>query len=113
MAVHSYRKDQFLITRGQLESIPEYLDQVEKLTNAYFYYEKSSNLTQIIDEDVNIIMLGYILDIRDSKKSSNEILEYLSKQYKISREYFYDALDYLNGRYILIVNDPEDTQIYT
>ena len=49
MAVHSYRKDQFLITRGQLESIPEYLDQVEKLTNAYFYYEKSSNLTQIID----------------------------------------------------------------
>lgn len=113
MAVNSYRKDQFLITRGKLENIPEYLNQVEKLTSAYFYYEKSSNLTQVIDEDVNIIMLGYVLDIRDSKKDSNEILKHLSKQYKISREYFYDALDYLNGRYILIVDDSDDTQVYT
>lgn len=113
MVIKSYRKDQFLISNEKLENIPEYLDHEEKLSNAYFYYENSSNLTHYIDGEITIYMLGYILDIRNPKKDYDEILEDLNKQYRKSHEHFHDTLDYFNGRYILIISDSTDTQIYT
>lgn len=113
MAVNSYRKDQFLISREKLNNIPEYLNKVKVLSNAHIYYEETCNLTQFKNEDVTILMLGYILDIRDSTKNSKDILETLTVKYKKTRESFYDTLDYLNGRYIIIVSDSDDTQIFT
>lgn len=54
------------------------------------------------------ILLGYALDIKDGSLSAEEILQKLSKEENIDQ-----ALDYINGRYVLLVNRNEELYVYT
>ncbi|MFD2830013.1 hypothetical protein [Corticicoccus populi] len=97
----------YLITELNLDnSLIEY----EKINsnNIKIYYDKNVNITQYNLDNKSIFLIGYCFDIRDSLKSTEHILRDLL----ISTD-IYNELDYLNGRYNLIVFDGEYHSIYS
>lgn len=93
---HALRDDN--ITKGLNVSIGEY-----KL-----HYSHDLDITITDNNNHQIIALGYLLDIRNGDLTSKDILKSLSISKNIDRE-----LDYINGRYVLIVNKAGIITIYT
>jgi len=113
MVTEEFRKDQFIITKKPLNFVPGYLNKSLKLNESILYYNSSSDLSIEEKEDVKIFLFGYVLDIRDSNKDSEEILQNLIQNHHLTLDKFHENLEYLNGRYIIIIDKPEDTLIYT
>src|SRR5699024_2185873 len=90
-----------------------YLNKSLKLNESILYYNSSSDLSIEEKENVKIFLFGYVLDIRDSNKGSEEILQNLIQNHHLTLDKFHENLEYLNGRYIIIIDKPEDTLIYT
>lgn len=79
-----------------------------KVNNWNLYYSEDMDFYLFEANNIQLILLGYALDIRNGKLCSSEIIENLSKATQIEKE-----LDYINGRYILIVNKKNKVTIYT
>lgn len=64
-------------------------------------------------DNQRIYVIGYILDIRDSALSQEEIFKKLLVNFGKSSTEFYDELQYMNGRYTIIIDNDENTYVYT
>lgn len=81
---------------------------IKKINNWNLYYSNDMDFYLFEDNNTQILLLGYALDIRNGKLSVSKILENLSNSAEIDKE-----LDYINGRYILIVNRSNKITVYT
>lgn len=86
------------ITQGSKVSIGEY----------NLHYSNDMDVTVYEENNSQLIALGYMLDIRDGDLTDIEILRNLSVSNNIDRE-----LDYINGRYVLVVNKEGKAEVYT
>lgn len=86
------------ITQSSKVSIGEY----------NLHYSNDMDVTVYEENNSQLIALGYMLDIRDGDLTDIEILRNLSVSNDIDRE-----LDYINGRYVLIVNKEAKAEVYT
>lgn len=86
------------------------IDQGSKFTIGEYNLYCSGNLdvTVIEQNGTQLVALGYMLDIRDGDLTDKEILKSLSVSNDIDRE-----LDYFNGRYVIIINENDNTAVYT
>lgn len=87
-----------IITKGSKLNIGKY----------NLYYSNDMDITTLEKEDSQLIALGYLLDIRNGDLTDEEILNNLSVSSDIDRE-----LDYINGRYVLIVNKNDKLAMHT
>src|SRR5699024_11587978 len=71
-------------------------------------YSNDMDITLIEGDNTQLISLGYMLDIRKGDLTDKEILKSLSVSDDIERE-----LNYINGRYVLIVNKEDSVTVYT
>lgn len=86
------------ITQGSKLNIGEY----------ELHYSNDMDITIHAESSNQLITLGYMLDIRNGDLTDEEILKSLSVSDDIDRE-----LDYINGRYVLIVNKDGNVTVYT
>ena len=86
------------ITQGSVYNIGEFR----------LHYSNDMDITVTEENNKQLVVLGYMLDIRDGDLADSEILKNLSESKDIDRE-----LDYINGRYILIVNQENSITVYT
>lgn len=88
----------------------QYLSRCNKLQigGVTVYYDENVDIFKVNYQEKSIILIGYFFDIRESSKGKQEILIDLLK----SKD-FHNDLDYLNGRYNLIVFDGMKHYIYS
>lgn len=79
-----------------------------KINNWNLYYSNDMDYCIFEKNNTQLILLGYALDSRNGKLSLNEVIENLSKSSEIEND-----LQYINGRFILIVNKNNSINIYT
>lgn len=72
------------------------------------HYSNDMDITVFEENNTQLAALGYMLDIRNGDSTHTEILKSLSVSDDIERE-----LDYINGRYVLIVNKESSVTVYT
>ena len=72
------------------------------------HYSNNMDITVLEENGDQLIALGYMLDIRNGDLTDIEILKNLSVSNDIDRE-----LDYINGRYVLIVNKKNAVTVFT
>src|SRR5699024_861497 len=72
------------------------------------HYSNDMDITVFEENNTQLAALGYMLDIRNGDLTDKEILKSLSVSDDIERE-----LDYINGRYVLIVNNEDSVTVYT
>src|SRR5699024_7468842 len=72
------------------------------------HYSNDMDITVFEGNNTQLVALGYMLDIRNGDLTDTEILKSLSVSDDIDRE-----LDYINGRYVLIINKEGDVTVYT
>lgn len=83
------------------------------LNHAYFYYNDETKYKKIERNGITLILIGYILDIRDSSQILVSIAESLLDLYSKNNDLFYESLSYLNGRFVLIFDSEDDTCVYS
>lgn len=79
-----------------------------KIGDCNLHYSSDLDITVVENTEVQIIGLGYMLDIRNGDLTDEQILKNLSISENIDRE-----LDYINGRYVLILNNNDNMTIHT
>ncbi|CAM2897079.1 hypothetical protein [Salinicoccus roseus] len=102
----------FSITKDYLET-SSLLDYHVQLNYGHLYYGNDTRLYNIGDADARIFMIGYILDIREDQKETEDILRALLSCYLNNEGAFLEELSYMNGRFIVILDDEADTVVYS
>jgi len=105
----------FVFSTDRLSSSAIFDYNIE-LDYGYFYFNRETVFSKIELDGTTLILIGYVLDIRDGLKGEDQILNELLEKYlnKHSEEdSFYAFLDFLNGRYVLLFSNQNDTNIYT
>src|SRR5699024_6674345 len=72
------------------------------------HYSNDMDITVFEENNTQLAALGYMLDIRNGDLTEKEILKSLSVSDNIDRE-----LDYINGRYVLLVKREDSVTAYT
>ncbi|MCC4722382.1 hypothetical protein [Salinicoccus sp. RF5] len=104
----------FVFSPRELDRIRDEFDCTEEFTSGYLYYDEKTAVKKVFSDGVKVVLVGYILDISSGEKSAEEILKNLCELFSYEdKEAFYNQLDFMNGRYILIMDDGKDTQLYT
>lgn len=73
-----------------------------------FFYSEDLDVTVHEKGDNSIVVLGYMLDIRNGGLTTEKIAEKLVQTNNIDNE-----LDYINGRYVVIINKNDNLYTYT
>lgn len=82
------------------------------LSNAFLYYRKTDDITVKSIKNLKAILIGYALDTEHSQLNHEEILENLIGLYIQDYNLFLDKIDFLNGRFVIIIDSEKDTEIY-
>lgn len=105
-------KDPFIITPEKLKE-PIGLNDIISLSDGYIYTNKSDNIYTAKYENNTIYIIGYVSDIRDGLLSKKEIGKNLMHDFKEDSKFFIESLDYIGGRYIIIIDNSNSSSIYT
>ncbi|QQD85664.1 hypothetical protein [Jeotgalicoccus sp. ATCC 8456] len=97
----------YVITNKKVSGFLE--SDSKKINEEWSLYHSNDLDVEVYEENQNkLILLGYALDIRNGSLQDLDILERLTKVENIE-----DGLDFINGRYVLIVRKSDDIKIYT
>lgn len=105
-------KNPFVISDKLIKSDNLITSDTITLSNAFFYYRKTDDITVKKLKNIKIILIGYALDTENSQLNHEEILEDLIALYIQDYNLFLDKIDILNGRFVIIVDSNKDTEIY-
>lgn len=72
------------------------------------YYSKSYDVTLLNNGDVKHILIGYVLDIRDSEKTNLDVLEMLHQSDTVIED-----LEFIAGRYVYIKAVNKEMYVYS
>lgn len=108
-----FQRKPFLISNAPLEKASDLFEQAHPLTGAYLYYDHKTEIERSSVGSVEVNLIGYILDIRNGHLSTSHILSELARLYQSGTEEFYDYMEMLNGRYVLIISDENDTKTFS
>src|SRR5699024_2775288 len=112
MLDYKYLNNTFLFSEKKIKD-SKIFDKEIKLTKSYLYINNQTNVNIVKMHEYTVILVGYILDIRDEKLTADGILKQIIKECIVGEEEFYDILNYLNGRYMLCISDKNDTKIFS
>lgn len=104
--------DLFVLTKSIIKNNSLY-NKAFELNHAYLYMDNRTKHMHLNHNGTTIILIGFILDIQDSSRNSESILLDLVEKHSQNLDAFHDYLNFLNGRYTLIVSNNQDTTLYT
>lgn len=102
----------FLLSDNEQSNI-SFLGSSKVLNDTIFHYSNDTQFYNLHLDDIEIILVGYILDIRDDSKNGDDILKKLAFAYKSSLDLFLNDYEYMNGRFVLILSSPNDTLLFS
>jgi len=103
----------FILSEKQFDDIPEYYKVKEILNRYYYYYDENSQYNLTSEEDYFIIIHGhYIFLDSDYNEKNDELPGKLLETYKFDYDRFLNLLDYIGGRYIIIIGNKEKVEFY-
>lgn len=77
-----------------------------KLDHSHYMYISDDTDYYTENNNFELHLMGYCLDIRDSEKSESDILTVLSR--KNSVDEIYQELEYINGRYTIVIREDDE-----
>src|SRR5699024_1291065 len=108
MEIHDLQyKSAYVMTKLNIDSTIFNFSKLE-IGKMNLYYDEHLDIKSYEKEASSIYLLGYCYDIRDGLKQEENILKELLNSSKL-----HDDLDYIGGRYILILNTGENQFIYS
>lgn len=111
---YSLLSNKFVISKDEVIDIDPVFTKKKVLANSFLYYDNKIDIFEYNFEGTTVIILGYILDITDYNKNTEEISKKISSVFKEDvKTEFYDYIDFLNGRYIILIDNNENLEIYT
>src|SRR5699024_8895959 len=110
MIIKNYNlKSCYILTPLNLDSaLNNYEKNVIGNYNLYFSYDSKVKIFKFQDQDAEVCLIGYLFDIRNSELSENDIINNL-----LDSDNIYNELDYLNGRFNIILKNGKDYKIYS
>lgn len=108
----NFMKNPFIISKNQINNDELFLNNSISLSNAYLYYSDETAVTVHKSKDIQLILIGYALDTTNGLSSAAEFLRELSSLYITDYHSFLDRTDKLNGRYVIIADAQDETEIY-
>ena len=108
----NFMKNPFIVSENQINIDEKLLNKSIKLSHAYLYYSGNTDITVHTSTDIQLILIGFALDTTDGMSTAAEFLNELSSIYLNDYNEFLNRIDKLNGRYVLIVNTKDETEIY-
>lgn len=109
----AFQSNPFIISKYELTISKYDFKECIKLSSGYLYYNDREKIKTYSHDGVTCIIIGFLLDITDGSKSQEEIAFELINLHEQSLEEFIEKLDFLNGRYNLVLDDGNDVNIYT
>lgn len=97
----------YIITEHSFDNVLEDFKKIS-LNKLNIYYDKNIEVTTAVENNDRLTLIGYCFDIRDSSKNQNIVLTSLLMAGNLHEE-----LDYINGRYILILTRSDNHYIYS
>lgn len=102
----------FVISRNKLIDSKD-LNHIKTLSDCYLYSVSPDYISQYRESNHTIYIIGYTIDIRNGLLSQKDISKNLINAYKNDGKIFIDLLDYISGRYVIIIDNTKFTSIYT
>lgn len=100
-------KSSYIITEEELSNqIKNY--QLTEIRGLKIYYDQNIEMIEVEKNSKKILLMGYCFDIRNSYKTTTKVLEGL-----LDSENIHDDLDYINGRYNIIIYSDKEHFIYS
>lgn len=108
MEIHDLEfKSAYIITKLNLDTTISNFNKLE-IGMMNLYYDDHLDIKSHEEDTTSIHLLGYCYDIRDGLKQEDTILNDLLNSTRL-----HDDLDYIGGRYILIINTGDNQYIYS
>jgi len=103
----------FIFSDQSVNNYPEYYKQMTILEK-YFYYFDDRETPQIKTTNSNFIIIhGNFVHIgSETNLSSSELVDYLLIQFNSNYEEFLNTLDFIGGRYAIIIGDRDKVEIF-
>lgn len=112
MINQEFLHDLFILSKQKVKDNPLY-NHVIQLDHGYLYMNENTNHMHLSKKESSITLIGYILDIQDGNKDTETILLDLIDKHNEGKDAFHDYLGFLNGRFVLIISNNDDTTLYT
>src|SRR5699024_6703730 len=96
----------FAFSENKIEKLPESYSQISIIDKYYYAYDKKMTVNLLTDEDKFLIIHGEYVHVgEDFNFTSKGLKQYLFKNYFENYSLFLETLDFLAGRYVIIVGD--------
>lgn len=104
----------FVFADKEYDNIPSYYSK-KIIFNKYVYSYDDRETPQILIRESNFIILhGNFVHVGKDKNLTNiELSDFLLESYVSNKETFLDTLDFIGGRYVVIVGTENNAEIYT
>ncbi|MEH7274740.1 hypothetical protein [Neobacillus vireti] len=83
----------------------------EKFLNYHIIHDPLLEINRATFHDVNVIIVGSVVDTGDNLINSQKIPLKMATKFKYSKDSFFEYLDTLSGRFILILADQKNSYI--
>src|SRR5699024_7069039 len=103
--------DSFIISRENL-LIHDNLTYIYHLSDGYLYTSHEDTIFKYEESSSSIYIIGYALDVRNGDLKIESVAKNLLTAYE-DKNNFLEELDYISGRYILLLDNGDKTEIYT
>lgn len=103
----------YIFSDEKNKKIPEYYNEVKVLDKYYYSFDESLLPNILESEDYFIIVHGDFVHVGiDYQYTSQGLLRNLLTNYINERDKFLDELDFIAGRYVIIIGNKEEVSIY-
>lgn len=100
----------FVFSDRLIKNVPSYYINKNILDRFNFSYDQNAEVSYFEENNHFIIIHGHYTYINHHKE--NNLLETLLKQFQNSYESFLDTLDYIGGRYVVVIGNESKVEVY-
>ncbi|WP_020006133.1 hypothetical protein [Salinicoccus albus] len=103
----------FLFTDFKTDKVPDYYSEKKVLDSFYYYKSNDVDNHYLEDDQYFVIIHGHFTYVEPKKElKRKDLAQYLLSNYKENYSAFLNALDFLAGRYVIIIGNSNDIRFY-
>lgn len=104
-----FRRGYLVVENSRVEDVPRQVHEWD--TDEFRGFSVLSHPELPVElqrsDDCSIALLGHVIDPINGRRAHADILSHLSESLSSGREHFFDALDDLTGRFVLLIDAPD------
>lgn len=103
----------FILTNNKNVNVPEYYDEIKLTTELLYSFDSSIKPALYQSNDDFLLIHGHFTHVgRDEIIENKDLPKFLLTLYKEEEHKFLDVLDFIGGRYVIIVGSKSEVRIY-